>query len=123
MSIPILPFKLRCEVLANEYYRKVFYTDDSLQIVLMCLQAGEYIESEIHEETTQLFRVECGHLLAIVNGVEIDLEQNDLLIIPKGTEHEIINNSQNKVKMYTVYSGVILHPSNYEEWGQPEKED
>lgn len=46
--------------LDNTNFRKVLYTLNGLQLVLMALQPGEEIGAEIHDENDQFFRFESG---------------------------------------------------------------
>ncbi|MFA5796842.1 MAG: hypothetical protein WC916_02250 [Candidatus Woesearchaeota archaeon] len=51
---------LEKETLKNNYFRKVLFTGKHAQLVLMCLQPGEEIGSEIHHHVDQFFRIEGG---------------------------------------------------------------
>jgi len=89
----------------NKNYRKVLYTTPNLQLVLMSLKPNEDIGKEIHRGTTQFFRIEEGTGKAILNGVEHSLKAGDALVVPPGTEHNIINISPKKrLQIYTLYS-------------------
>ena len=44
----------------NEDFRRVLYTGEHLQLVLMTLQPGEEIGAEVHEDRDQFFRFEEG---------------------------------------------------------------
>lgn len=46
--------------LENNNFRKVLYTTNGLQLVLMTLKPGEEIGAEIHPENDQFFRFESG---------------------------------------------------------------
>ncbi len=90
--------------LANEYFRKVLYTDKKAQLVVMSLQPGEEIGMEVHKIEDQFIRVEKGSGKAIVSGIESMLEDGVAVVIPAGTEHNIINTSAAPMKLYTLYS-------------------
>ncbi len=91
--------------LANEYFREVLFTGPNSQLVVMSLAPGEEIGLETHNDRDQFIRVEAGTGKAILNGEEHDLEDGSAVIIPAGTEHNIINSSQvDALKLYTVYS-------------------
>ena len=91
--------------LENTYFRKVLYTAPHSQLVLMCLQPSEDIGMETHEDNDQFFRVEKGKGKAILNGEEFDLEDGSCVVIPAGTEHNIINASDSEqMHLYTIYS-------------------
>jgi len=91
--------------LENEYFRKVLYTDKKAQLVVMSLQPGEEIGMEVHKIEDQFIRIEKGDGKAIVAGTESILEDGVAVVIPAGTEHNIINTSETaSLKLYTLYS-------------------
>ncbi len=91
--------------LENTNFRKVLFTAPHSQLVLMSLLPGEEIGMEIHEKVDQFFRFESGEGKAILNGEEILFKENDVLIVPAGTNHNFINTSATEpLKLYTVYS-------------------
>ena len=91
--------------LENGYFRQVLYTGAHSQLVLMCLQPGEEIGMEVHPNVDQFFRFEAGVGKAILDGEEIIFKAEDALIVPAGTNHNIINTSMtDQLKLYTIYS-------------------
>jgi len=93
------------DTLENENFRKVLYTGQFSQLVLMTLLPGEEIGSEVHLEHDQFFRFEGGRGLVLINGNEYLVEDGDAVVVPAGAEHNVINNSTNeKLKLYTIYS-------------------
>lgn len=89
----------------NEYFRKVIYTGQHTQLVLMSLKPGEEIGMEIHEIVDQFLRFESGEGHAIIDGDGYEIGDGDALIIPAGSQHNIINISDKKpLKLYTLYS-------------------
>jgi hypothetical protein len=46
--------------LENNNFRKVLYTLQGMQLVLMSLKPGEEIGAEVHPENDQFFRFESG---------------------------------------------------------------
>ena len=89
---------------ANDYFRKVLYTDERLQLVVMSLLPGEDIGMEVHD-LDQFIRVEQGEGKAILNGEESTLSDGFVVVVPAGTEHNIVNTSSTaKLKLYTLYA-------------------
>ncbi len=71
----------------------------------MALKPGEEIGMEVHPDNDQFFRFEEGEGKAIIDGNEYQLSAGDVVIIPSGAQHNIINTSQTgEMKMYTLYS-------------------
>jgi len=89
--------------LDNENFRRVLYTGENLQLVLMTLQPEENIGMETHD-VDQFFRFEEGNGQCIINGNEYDVADGDSIIIPANLEHDIINTGDKLLKMYTIYS-------------------
>ena len=91
--------------LANKNFRAVLYTAPHSQLVLMSLKPAEEIGEEVHQDSDQFFRFESGQGKAVLNGVEHPLKDGDVVIVPAGMQHNIINTSNSEdLKMYTLYS-------------------
>jgi len=88
----------------NTNFRKVLFTAPHSQLVVMSLQVGEEIGMEVHSENDQFIRVEKGSAKAIMNGEESELGEGGAVVIPAGTEHNIINTGETELKLYTIYS-------------------
>lgn len=93
------------ETVQNNDYRRVIYTDNTMQLVLMSIEPGDDIPKEVHATIDQFIRVETGEGKAIIGGSEHTLSDGSAVIIPKNTEHQIINTSETeKLKLYTIYT-------------------
>lgn len=91
--------------LENDYFREVLFTAPHSQLVVMSLQPGEEIGLETHDDRDQFIRIEAGTGKAILNGEENELADGSAVVIPAGTEHNIINTSKvDALKLYTIYS-------------------
>lgn len=90
--------------LENEDFRRVLYTAEHSQLVVMCIPSGEDIGEEMHT-VDQFIRVEEGDAKSILDGVERDLTDGSVVVIPAGVRHNIINtSSSDSLKLYTLYS-------------------
>ncbi len=93
------------ETLNNGSFRKVLYTGEHSQLVLMSLRPGEEIGLEIHEGNDQFFRFEGGVGKVIINETEYAVVDGDAVIVPAGAQHNVMNTSDSQdLKMYTIYS-------------------
>ncbi|HMB17384.1 MAG TPA: cupin domain-containing protein [Candidatus Paceibacterota bacterium] len=88
----------------NQNFRKVLYTAKNSQLVVMSLNPGEDIGSEVHQDLDQFIRIEEGKGKAVLNGEEHEIKEGSAIVIPGGTKHNIINTSDEEMKLYTVYS-------------------
>ena len=107
---------LEKETDVNTDFRKVLYTSKHLQLVLMSLEVGEEIGEEIHLENDQFFRFESGIGRCSVNETEYFVKDGDVLIVPAGAKHNILNaSSTDQLKLYTIYApphhknGIVRH--------------
>lgn len=99
----------------NENFRKVLYTATFSQLVVMNIPAGEDIGAEVHE-LDQFIRIEQGSGKAVLDGVEHAVEAEYAIVIPAGTNHNIINTGSGEMKLYSVYSPPehrdgVVHPT------------
>ena len=111
----------------NNNFRKVLYTGEHMQLVLMSLKPGEEIGLETHTENDQFFRFEKGQGKVLINETEYTVGDGDTVIIPSGAEHNIINVSETEdLKMYTIYApahhkdGVVRATKEEAEANSPE---
>jgi len=98
----------------NVDFRQVLYTAKNCQLVIMALKPKEEIGMEVHK-LDQFFRVEEGAGEAVLDGVHTKISAGFAVLIPAGTQHNIINTSDAPMKLYTLYAppnhrdGVIHH--------------
>ena len=109
----------------NKDFRKVLYTGEHCQLVLMSLAPNEEIGMEIHEANDQFFRFEKGDGKVIINDTEYDVADGDAVIVPSGARHNVIG-GMNGLKLYTIYSpahhkdGIVRHTAKEAESDAPE---
>lgn len=90
---------------ANTNFRKVLYTAKHSQLVLMSLRPNEEIGMEVHPDNDQFFRFEMGQGKCIIDGNEYLVKDGDVVIVPAGANHNVINTSGSvELKLYTLYS-------------------
>ena len=87
----------------NISFRKVLYTGEESQLVLMSLIPGEEIGSEVHPDNDQFFRFESGTGDVIINDTTYSVTDGDAVIVPKGAQHNVINTGTEALKLYTIY--------------------
>ena len=98
--------RIEQDTLKNTYFRKVLFTGNNTQLVVMCLQPGEEIGNEVHGNVDQFFRIEEGQAKFVFDGKEEHVvEDGAAVVVPSGTYHNVINVSKdNPLKLYTLYS-------------------
>ncbi|MDB5238715.1 MAG: uncharacterized protein JWO00_50 [Candidatus Parcubacteria bacterium] len=101
----MIPYTANIEklTLANTDFRHVLYTSAHMQIVLMSLKPGQDIGMEVHH-VDQFFRFESGKGKSIINGKEYPVSDGSVILVPTGSEHNVINTGDEPLKLYTVYA-------------------
>lgn len=87
----------------NENFRQVLYTAKNCQLVVMALNPKEEIGMEVHE-LDQFFRVEEGIGEAVLDGIHKTISAGFAVLVPAGTNHNIVNTGTVPMKLYTLYS-------------------
>jgi mannose-6-phosphate isomerase-like protein (cupin superfamily) len=88
---------------SNDDFRRVVYTAGNCQLVLMALKPAEDIGMEVHH-LDQFFRVEEGTGQAILDGVRTPIRAGFAVLVPAGTQHNIVNTGDRPMKLYTLYA-------------------
>jgi len=92
------------ETMQNENYRKVLFTTRQQQLVVMSLEPGEFVPEEVHRKMTQFVRIEQGNAEVTIDGNVINLEDDDIVVVPFNSSHSIKQRGPQPLKMYIVYS-------------------
>jgi mannose-6-phosphate isomerase-like protein (cupin superfamily) len=98
----------------SEDFRRVLYTAKNCQLVVMALKPKEEIGAEVHK-LDQFFRVEQGTGEAVLDVVATAISPGFAVLVPAGTNHNIVNTGNVPLKLYTLYAppnhrdGVIHH--------------
>lgn len=112
--------------LKNNNFRKVLFTNKYSQVVLMSIPPGEDIGSEVHETVDQVLVFVRGSGRAVVAGETHDIRAGDMFAVPAGTEHDFINNGDEALKLFTVYSPPehpdgVVHATKADALAHPEE--
>jgi mannose-6-phosphate isomerase-like protein (cupin superfamily) len=87
----------------NTDFRRVLYTGQHLQLVLMTLQPGEEIGAEVHTDRDQFFRFEQGRGQVDIDDNTYDVVDGSGVIVPAGARHNVRNTGDALLKLYTLY--------------------
>jgi mannose-6-phosphate isomerase-like protein (cupin superfamily) len=111
-------------------FRRVLWTGEHTQLVIMTIPPGGEIGDEVHEENDQILTFVSGLGEAVVSGQTTRVAAGDLVVVPAGTEHNFRNAGPNPLVLYTVYgpaehaAGAVHHTKEEadeaEETGQDE---
>lgn len=92
------------KTLENTNFRHVLYSAEHMQLVLMSLLPGEDIGEEIHNENDQFFRFEAGVGKVVISDTEYEVSDGDVVIVPQGAKHNVINTGSIALQLYTIYT-------------------
>ena len=95
---------IEADTLANDNFRKVLFTGEHSQLVLMSLRPGEEIGLETHPHVDQFFRFEQGQGRVVVGDEEFSVADGDSVVVPAGSQHNVVNTGEGDLKLYTIYS-------------------
>jgi mannose-6-phosphate isomerase-like protein (cupin superfamily) len=86
----------------NEDFRRVLWTGEHTQLVIMTIPPGGEIGEETHD-VDQILTFVSGAGKAKVSGETRNVVQGDLVVVPAGKKHNFINDGPNPLVLYTVY--------------------
>ena len=94
----------------NNNFRLALWTGKHLQVTLMSIMPGEDIGLEIHPDIDQFLRIEQG-MGTVKMGDRKDrlnycrnVSDDDAIMIPAGTWHNLINTGRMPLKLYSIYA-------------------
>ena len=101
--------------LENENFRTAAWTGTYFQMTLMTIVVGGQVGLEVHEDTDQFLRLEQGKAKVVMGpsadnlDKEWSAEDDWAIFVPAGTWHNIINDGDEPLKLYSIYAPVH-HP-------------
>lgn len=101
----------------NDDFRRVLFTSDKMQLVLMALNPGESIGSELHSIHDQFIRIEKGKGRIKIGKAKIMVSAGDAIVVPAGLRHNLTNIGEKRLCLYTIYSP----PNHAEQIAEPSK--
>ena len=88
----------------NDVFRKVIKTGEKTQVVLMAIPAGEQIGGETHQGHDQGLIFVQGTGKAKIGDTVASVGEGHMSSVPSGAYHNFINDGQEPLKLYTMYS-------------------
>ena len=83
-------------------FRRVLWTGEHTQLVIMTIPPGGEIGEEVHD-VDQILTFVSGIAEAKVGGQTKKVSQGDLVVVPAGKKHNFVNAGPNPLVLYTVY--------------------
>lgn len=84
-------------------FRRVLWTGEHTQLVIMTIPVGGEIGVEKHDENDQILSFVSGTGEATLSGKHKKVAAGDLVVVPAGTTHNFVNTGPLPLVLYTVY--------------------
>ena len=84
-------------------FRRVLWTGEHTQLVIMTIPVGGEIGVEKHDENDQILSFVSGVGEATLSGEKKQVSAGDLVVVPAGVTHNFVNTGPNPLVLYTVY--------------------
>ena len=103
-------FNINHATCMNENFRTTLWTGGHMQLTLMSIPVYGDIGVEMHPNVDQFIRVESGNAKVYMGSCRDNLQgvacvkENDAILIPAGTWHNIVNVGGRPLKLYSLYA-------------------
>jgi len=84
-------------------FRRVLWTGEHTQLVIMTIPPGGEIGEEVHDANDQILSFLSGVGKAVISGREKKVTAGDVVVVPAGKKHNFLNEGPNPLVLYTVY--------------------
>jgi mannose-6-phosphate isomerase-like protein (cupin superfamily) len=84
-------------------FRRVLWTGEHTQLVIMTIPPDGEIGLETHDENDQILSFVSGVGKAVVGGTRKAVGPGDVVVVPAGIKHNFLNDGPNPLVLYTVY--------------------
>ena len=98
------PFAISQIASENPDFRRVLWTGEHTQIVLMTVPVAGEIGDEVHQTTDQILTFVSGTGTADLAGKTYPIRAGDQCVVPAGTQHNFRNTGAEPLVLYTIYS-------------------
>ena len=89
---------------SNDAFRRVIVTGEHEQVVVMSIEPGGEIGTEVHATTDQVLLFVEGRGDAVLDGDAREVGENDLVFVRAGTEHNFLNRGDAPLRLITIYA-------------------
>ncbi len=88
----------------NANFRRVLFTGNNSQLVVMSIPPGGEVGKETHKYTEQTLFFLSGTGEGELDGKKFSIGPGDAVVVVPGTEHNFRNTGTEDLKIYTVYA-------------------
>ncbi len=93
---------IEASVVRSGAFRRVLHTGTRSQLVAMQIPVNSDIGEEKHDNVEQTFVVIGGAGKLVIEGKAQPIVAGDLVVVPKGTKHNVVNDGGALLQLYTI---------------------
>ena len=87
----------------NTNFRRVLFTGQRSQLVVMSIPPGESIGTEEHPHVEQTLVILSGSGQAMLDGRRVNVGEGEVIVVTPGTEHNLVNTGTTPLQLFTTY--------------------
>ncbi len=92
------------EAARDSNFRRVLFTGEKTQLVIMHIPVGEEVGAEVHHHVEQVLYFLSGVGESVLNGERRKVGAGDVAVVTPGTLHNFVNTGKEPLEVMTVYS-------------------
>lgn len=119
---------LEAMALENNNFRTTIWSGINLQVTLMTIPAGQEMGLETHPGVDQLYQIVQGKGIMQTGRMEDNLDEQEVeagssILVPASIWHNLVNDGDEDIKMFTVYGAIEHKPGTVHSTKQDEMDD
>jgi len=103
-----IPMSFRINIVketdANTFFRRILFTGEKSQLVVMSIPPDGEIGEEAHGHVEQTLYFQSGNGEAILNDETFPIGPGDTVVVTPGTKHNFKNTGNEPLKIATIYT-------------------
>ncbi len=88
----------------NSNFRRVLFTGQKSQLVVMSIPVDGEVGEETHEHVEQTLYFQAGNGSVRLNEDVFPVQAGDVVVVTPGTRHNVVNTGSSPLKIATVYA-------------------
>ena len=98
---------LNINTIAEKTMRKALFTEGTIDTGILFYEPGETMTPHKHSNLDEIFYVVSGEGIININGEDISIKENDVILSPKEESHGFTNNGDVKLVILQVKNTVV----------------
>ncbi|APC40082.1 cupin domain-containing protein [Clostridium estertheticum] len=98
---------LNVNAITEKTMRKSLFTEGTMDSGILFYEPDETMTPHKHTNLDEIFYVVTGEGIITVNGEDISIKANDVILSPNGESHGFTNNGHNKLVILQVKNTIV----------------